>query len=107
MSNYRANIAGMFNEDDVNVAKWVSENHDALPILTDYNSRCLLLGIDPMYGMADLDKDKDYYVLITSWSIEHNKLVFGRSPGLRYYKEIPQGLKEVYRSGNALVLKNK
>jgi uncharacterized membrane protein len=101
LSNYRSNIAGVFSEDDINAARWVSNNHGDLPILTDYNSRCLLLGIDPMYDMPV--NETEYYIFVTSWSTEHDKLVYGRSPGLRHFEPIPQG-KEVHRSGNALVL---
>ena len=106
LSGERTGLIGIHTEDDINCAKWVRDNK-AFPILGDYNARNLLVGYinkSNTYGNVMLPyMDKDFYYLMRSWNIEHQKMIGGQQiEGVRRMVDLPDmsDWKEVYRSGN-------
>jgi uncharacterized membrane protein len=85
LSNYRMNINGMANSDDIAVAKWLAYSADKnISRLSDYNGLQLLSEYNPI-GILYTVPDKPYYFFSTSWSTENNKLVYAKAGGLRTY----------------------
>ncbi len=105
LSNYRTNIVGAFTRDDINVAEWIAQHENLRPMLTDYSGYTLLQGINDGRGIDALitPPTTSHYVFITTWSTEHQKLVFGRNGGLRYYQSLPSYIDVVYKQGGAVV----
>ena len=103
-------IMGVFNSDDLAMAEWIKDgDHRQLPVCGDYLGTALILGYDWTQGFLDYREldlfDVDCYQIVTSWHTRHNKLVFGRSPGLREYAPLPRftGGTVVFESGDTFV----
>ena len=110
LSNDRLNIAGIFTPDDIKVAEWLSYNGDSdIPLYSDYNGTCLMLGLAPWWTVrqTDIPIDKDCYVFLTGWSVENDTLVYGGMPGLRISKELPDiNMDTLYQKGDAVAMRS-
>ena len=107
LSNERTRIVGVYgNNDDIDSARWLIEETDpSSPIYTDYCGLSLILDIEEIRRVFHEEPEGEYYLFLTSWSTEHNKMVFGWFEGLREYKPLPDlsNATEVFRRGNAVV----
>jgi len=104
LSNYRMNFNGVYSEDDITVAKWLSYNADKeKTIMSDYNGLQLLTEYEPI-GITRFTPEHSYYIFVTGWSYENGLYVYAKCPGLRMYQNLPDlsKAKEVYRMGNAV-----
>jgi len=102
-------IVGLFTENDIECVKWIAENHGDTMIYADYNGIALLMErIELTYLIYNPTADNlipPYYIFLSEWNVEHNKMVVGYSAALRTYGELPNlgNGREVYESGNAVV----
>jgi len=111
LSGERTGLAGVHTEDDIRCVEWIKE-HNAYPVLGDYNGRNLLVGYvkkSNTYGNVMLPyMEDDFYYLMRSWNTKHNKMIGGQQiSGVRIMVDLPDmsDWKEVYRSGNSVVYK--
>ena len=77
-----------------------------LPIHADYNGISLVLDYSGEFGRFTHSKPVGgHYLFLTSWNVEHQKMVAGISPALRGYEPLPElnGAVTVYRKGDAIV----
>lgn len=109
LSGERTGLAGVHTQDDINCVLWIKENQ-AYPVLGDYNGRNLLVGYvkkSNTYGDVMLPyMTEDFYYLMRSWNIEHQKMIGGQQiSGVRMMVDLQDmsDWKEVYRSGNSVV----
>lgn len=101
LSNYRTNVLGVFNKDDIACAKWIVKNN--MLVKADYNGSCLLLGYNYDPGQYSY-LSHHYYVFLTTWNTENEAMVIGRELGIREYLSLPDKLGQVtYRQGKATV----
>lgn len=107
LSGKRLNIVGVFNEDDVAVAKWLVDNKADVPLLADYNGSALLMGLVHKANqyLVPSKKDAGYYLFLTSWNAGHQMMVVGLLPGIREYEPLPELDKAVvvFSKGKAVV----
>lgn len=107
LSNEKTRIVGVYsNNDDTDCARWlIEETNPSLPIYTDYCGLSLILDLDELRRVFYEEPEEEYYLFLTSWSTEHNKMVFGWFEGLREYKPLSDlsNTIEVFRRGSAVV----
>ena len=107
LSNERTRIVGVYaNNDDMDCARWLVEESDlSLSVYTDYCGTSLIMDLSEGNRPTYYESVGSYYLFLTSWSTEHNKMVFGWFEGLREYKPLPDlsNATEVFRRGNAVV----
>jgi uncharacterized membrane protein len=120
LSYERTGITGVFNQDDLNCARWLEDNAD-LYIVGDMNTRRLMEGtifaFPRLYAEVnvpwsyELLPEGKYYIFLDTWNIEHDAFIFNQnnnfSAGLRISTEIPNYIYEypvVYSSGKAVVM---
>lgn len=104
MSGEEEGILGVFNDDDVDCAKWLARNAN-LPVHTDYNGGALLMGYSDNHVSVRSQYSKAHYVFTTTWNTKHGKMVTGSCPALRAYEPLPvlNNAIEVFRRGDAVV----
>ena len=97
-------VLGVFNENDVECAKWLIENTD-LPIHADYNGCALTMAFSVNLEGVRTQYKGAHYLFLTSWNTLHNKMVVGSSPAQRVFTPVPEldNAIEVYRRGDAVV----
>ncbi len=106
LSNYRAGIVAVPNDDDMACTKWMVDNVlEEFPVFTDYLGWSMLLSYEYGMGYADREYEGKHYIFLHTWNIENDKMVFGKSPGLRTYEALPEldDAVMVYRQGKAVV----
>jgi len=107
LSNERTRIVGVSsNNDDIDCARWlIEEANPSLPIYTDYCGLSLIMDLSEIRRVFYEEPEGEYYLFLTSWSTEHNKMVFGWFEGLREYEPLPDlsNATEVFGRGNAVV----
>ena len=103
LSGERTGILGIYNTNDVACARWLAENGKELPIVADYNGFALLM--DFYFRNTPPKSANAYYLFLTTWNTQHQKMVIGSQPGLRTYDPLPnlEGATEVFRKGDAIV----
>jgi len=104
LSNYRIGFVGVFNEDDVNCAKWLAEKTSG-DIWVDYNGMSLMIDYTE-YTRGTYEKPKEHhYLLLHTWNNINEKMVYGWFEGAREYVALPDltDYKEVYRVNEAVV----
>ena len=107
LSNVRLNINGAFTTDDLSTAKWLTERHNSdhdTMIRSDYNGLDLLMeSISDNY--TRLEPSGSYYLFVTTWSEQHQIVVYAKAPGLRYYEPlvVPANAVEIIRFDDSRV----
>ena len=103
LSSERTGILVVYNADDVASAKWLAKNAKEIPIVADYNGFALLM--DFYFRSVPPKPVNAYYIFLTTWNTQHEKMVVGSGPGLRGYEPLPDlsNAKEVFRKGDAVV----
>lgn len=107
LSNERVRIVGVSNNDDINCVKWVVENTPSgIQVYIDYTGTSLLIGIG-VWKFVTSQPEGQHYILLNTWNVENDKMVWGWFEGLREYTPLPDlnNATEVYRSGKAVVYK--
>ena len=86
----------------------MQETDSSIPIFTDYTGTSLILDHSDTGRNTALLPEVPHYVMLLTWNVENNKMVFGWYEGLREYAPIPDlsDAVEVYRSGKAVILSN-
>jgi uncharacterized membrane protein len=101
LSAERIGIAGVFNGDDMECAKWIVDNitEDSF-VVADYNVHRLVVGVRGMSSkLFDVYKGKDApsladlpdegYVFLSTWNVERGKYVTDASIGTRFVLPLP------------------
>jgi uncharacterized membrane protein len=107
LSNARLNINGAFTKDDLTATKWLTEKCNSYPntmIRSDYNGLDLVMeSVGSNY--TRLEPSVSYYLLVTTWSEQHQTVVYAKTPGLRYYEPlvIPANAVEAASFGDAKI----
>jgi uncharacterized membrane protein len=121
LSYERTGITGVYNQDDINCAKWLAYESEKLPVVTDMNTLRLMFNfidhyprlfyIDQYYRQYEITSliSGKYYIFLDTWNIEHKTLVYNFDvsypAGLRRTLELPDyDLTVAYQSGKAVVL---
>ncbi len=103
LSGERTGILGVYNADDVACAMWLAKNVGELPFVADYNGMALLMGF--RFWRAPPKPADAYYIFLTTWNTQHEKMVVGSGPGLRRYELLPDlsNTTKVFEKGDAVV----
>lgn len=118
LSAERTGISTIYYSDDMECAKWFTENWDGKTmIISDYNgARVLnaemgmLQGDGYLWGIIEIPWKEKFlkkcYIFKTTWNTEHNQYIFGTSPGLRQLYSWPEcNYPIVFQSGKSIIYK--
>jgi hypothetical protein len=108
MSNDRIGFVGIYNNDDVNCAKWLSQTDDR-KVWVDYLGMSLMIDYTEYVKGVYLKPESSHFLFLHTWNIEHEKMVFGWRESSREYAELPDlnNYIEIYRQGKAVVYESK
>jgi uncharacterized membrane protein len=107
--SYNQGMVGIFNKDDVECSKWLSENIGDKMVRSSFTDMYLL------FDYADCDDyskqftegipEKPYYMFISSQSYDMGNLTIWTGPLMRKKVPLPDtsGMEEVFRKNNSVV----
>jgi hypothetical protein len=113
LSGERTGLVGVFIEDDLRCAKWVSALGKSYPVVCDGNVALLLRSyefamVEQIVYFDGAYNNERHYLFFSTWNVETNKMVVSAtSAGLRGVDKMPvidfNLYKEVYRSGKSVI----
>lgn len=117
LSAERVGVAGVFNGDDIECARWIAKNIDGDSlVVADYNVFRLVVGIrgmtDEIYQVYQgraipllQDLPDKGYIFLSTWNIEHQKYIADASIGMRFVLPLPDfsNCPVVFQKGKAIV----
>lgn len=103
---YRQGVIGIFNQDDINCAKWLVENTDNKLTHAGFTDMYLMLGYVEYAGQfVENSPNETHYLFLSSQNIKLQKMSLWSEPGMRMYVPLPdtKNMQEVYRSGESVI----
>jgi len=109
LSNDRVAIVTIPSEGDWDCIKWIAHRRpEALIVWLDYCSSSLLLEENYGIGASYNEPSGAHYLYLSSWDTQHNQIVFGKSPGFRIPRALPDldNYRVIFRRGDAVIYRS-
>jgi len=105
LSNDRLGFVGVFDDGDIACARWLADTEPPLPVHVDYLGMSLMIDYTEYTRGTYTEDHYRYYILLHSWNMENDKMIFGWHEASREYMPLPDltYAREVYREGNAII----